>query len=79
MVTVIGAFNLDPRSANLNTECITIIHSETINAQVKAGMIEEQLPDNAWKTTQDYNPDSEAGFRKRMKVFFRRLVPKSIL
>ena len=24
--TVIGTFNLDPRSANLNTECLTIIH-----------------------------------------------------
>ena len=26
--TVIGTFNLDPRSANLNTECVTIIHSK---------------------------------------------------
>jgi len=27
-ITVIGTFNLDPRSANLNTECFTIIHSK---------------------------------------------------
>jgi len=78
-VTIIGTFNLDPRSANLNTECITIINSETINNQVKAGMIEEQLPENAWETTQNFNPDGEAGFKKRMKVFFRRVVPRSIL
>lgn len=30
MKKVIGTFNLDPRSANLNTECITVIFSENI-------------------------------------------------
>lgn len=29
-ITVIGTFNLDPRSANLNTECVTIIRSKQI-------------------------------------------------
>ncbi len=77
--TVIGTFNMDPRSANLNTECITVINSPLITAQVKAGMIAEQLPENAWGTTQDYNPDKEAGFGKRMKVKLRRLVPSSVL
>ena len=26
-ITVIGTFNLDPRSANLNTECIVVVKS----------------------------------------------------
>jgi len=78
-ITMIGTFNLDPRSANLNTECITIINSERITAQVKAGMIAEQQPENAWQTTLDYNPDEEAGFKKRFKVLIRRVVPSSIL
>ena len=77
--TVIGTFNLDPRSAHLNTECITIINSSAITSQVKAGMIAEQLPENAWRTTPDYNPDKEAGLSKRMKVKLRRLIPSSIL
>mgnify|MGYP001128590663 CR=1 FL=1 len=30
-ITVIGTFNLDPRSANLNTECIVILNSKEIS------------------------------------------------
>ena len=48
-VSVIGTFNLDPRSANLNTECITIIHSKEISAGVLMGMEEEFKPENSWE------------------------------
>lgn len=78
-ISVIGTFNLDPRSANLNTECITIIHDERINSDLKKMMIKENLPENAWKVTKDYNPDSEAGFSKRMKAWTRKILPTSIL
>ena len=57
-ITVIGTFNLDPRSANLNTECVTIIHSETITKDVQLEMEEELKPKNAWETTLIFNPDS---------------------
>ena len=77
--TVIGTFNLDPRSAHLNTECITIIRSEAITTAVKETMIQELLPENAWETTLDFNPDSEGGWKKRWKIFVRRIVPSSIL
>lgn len=77
--TVIGTFNLDPRSANLNTECLTVIPSETIAASVLAGMEVGLQPENAWETTVGFNPDSEAAFRKRFKAWTRGLVPKSIL
>ncbi|MBI3235454.1 MAG: phospholipase D family protein, partial [Bacteroidetes bacterium] len=40
-VTVIGTFNLDPRSANLNTECFAMIYSTKIANGVLAGMEEE--------------------------------------
>ena len=40
-ITVIGTFNLDPRSANLNTECIVIIPSEKIASGVLMGMEKE--------------------------------------
>lgn len=76
---VIGTFNLDPRSANLNTECITIIHSAPIAGWVRAGMEEEFKPENAWETTMDSNPDSYASDKKYAKMLSRRVVPKSIL
>lgn len=78
-VSVIGTFNLDPRSANLNTECIAIIHDQRVNSDLKEIMKQELLPENAWKVTKDFNPDKEAGFSKRMKVLTRKLIPTSVL
>jgi phosphatidylserine/phosphatidylglycerophosphate/cardiolipin synthase-like enzyme len=78
-ITVIGTFNLDPRSANLNTECVTVIHSEKIASGVLNGMNEEFKPENSWETTLDSNPDHEAGLLKRMNTYTRKVVPKKIL
>jgi putative cardiolipin synthase len=78
-VTVIGTFNLDPRSANLNTECVTIIESDAIAAGVLAGMETEFRPENAWETTAEANPDAHAGPWKRLKAWTRRVVPKRLL
>jgi phosphatidylserine/phosphatidylglycerophosphate/cardiolipin synthase-like enzyme len=77
--TVIGTFNLDPRSANLNTECITIIESEEIARGVLQGMELEFGKDNAWETTMDFNPDQFAPKGKRIKSWTRKAVPKGIL
>lgn len=78
-VTVIGTFNVDPRSANLNTESIAIIPSEEISRNVKKGMLEEMKPENAWKVSPNWNPDGQASLFKRMKVKLRRVIPKEIL
>jgi phosphatidylserine/phosphatidylglycerophosphate/cardiolipin synthase-like enzyme len=78
-ITVIGTFNLDPRSANLNTECITIIHSEEVSSRVLEGMEIEFLPENSWETTVDFNPDDFAGNAKQFKSWTRKIVPKGIL
>ncbi len=77
--TVIGTFNLDPRSANLNTECIVIIPSKKIACKVLQGMNEEFESDNSWETTNNYNPDSEVKNIKRIKSWTRKIVPKGIL
>ena len=77
--TVIGTFNLDPRSANLNTECITIINSKEITKFVLEGMEEEFKPENSWHITLDYNPDSEVSNYKRLKTWTRKILPKDIL
>jgi phosphatidylserine/phosphatidylglycerophosphate/cardiolipin synthase-like enzyme len=78
-ITVIGTFNLDPRSANLNTESITVIPSKEISMDVKAGMLEEMQPENAWQTTLEWNPDGEESILKQLGVKLRRIVPKNIL
>ncbi|MDO6811913.1 phospholipase D family protein [Tenacibaculum soleae] len=77
--TVIGTFNLDPRSANLNTECIVIVNSEKVSKSILKGMEEEFKPENSWETTLKYNPDSEVSNYKRIKTWTRKIIPKNIL
>ena len=77
--TVIGTFNLDPRSANLNTECIVILTSAKISEGVLNEMEEEFQPENSWETTIDFNPDSEVDRMKRLKTWTRKVIPKEIL
>jgi putative cardiolipin synthase len=78
-ITVIGTFNLDPRSANLNTECVAIIRSEKIAQGVLRGMEVEFNPDNSWETTPTFNPDSVADRSKRAKTWSAKMIPKDIL
>ncbi|MBI2722517.1 MAG: phospholipase D family protein [Bacteroidetes bacterium] len=79
VISVIGSYNLDPRSANLNTECVAIIRSPEVSKNVLKHLNEEFLPENAWRTTLDYNPDKEASNKKRIKVASRKIIPKDIL
>lgn len=78
-ITVIGTFNLDPRSANLNTECVTVIYSSTITKEVLTGMEEELKPENCWETTVRFNPDSKASLKKNIKLMPMKIIPKGIL
>jgi phosphatidylserine/phosphatidylglycerophosphate/cardiolipin synthase-like enzyme len=78
-IAVIGTFNLDPRSANLNTECFAVIRDARIAQGVKRAMDVDAQPENAWHTTAAFNPDGEVSVRKRIKVWSRRLVPKAVL
>lgn len=77
--TVIGTFNLDPRSANLNTECIMIIKSNKVSEEVLKLINEEFKPENAWETTLKFNPDSKVKKLKRIKSWTRKILPKNIL
>ena len=78
-IAVIGTFNLDPRSANLNTECIAVVYDSTIAGNLHTAMLEDMKPENAWHTTLEFNPDGEAGWWKRFSIWLRGIVPKSIL
>ncbi len=78
-IVVVGSFNLDPRSANLNTEVLIVLHSEEM-AQYLLHQIEREMrPENAWQTTLEENPDSQAPFGKRLRLFFSRWIPASVL
>ena len=76
---VIGTFNLDPRSANLNTECVALMESPAMAAQVEELMLRELAPENAWHTTADWNPDGQAGWDKRVRCWLRGVVPAAVL
>jgi cardiolipin synthase C len=76
---VVGTFNLDPRSANLNTECIAVLKDKAIAQGILENMETDYLPENSWKITSSFNPDSKVDLKKRMKVKLRRVVPKSVL
>jgi cardiolipin synthase C len=58
----VGSFNLDPRSASLNTEMGLIIHIPKL-ARTTAQALEEQLPQNAYrlKLVPDSGPCKESG------------------
>ncbi|MDF2154068.1 phospholipase D family protein [Vibrio sp. CAU 1672] len=78
-ITVVGTYNFDPRSANLNTESFAIIHSPDITRHVKASMLTEMAPENAWRITKDFNPDNKVSMPKQIGVKLHRVVPKNIL
>jgi len=71
----IGTFNLDPRSANLNTEVGVLVRNRELARQLTASIERDIDPANSWRTTGFYNPDPEVGFGKRVRVWFSSLLP----
>ena len=71
----IGTFNLDPRSANLNTEVGVLGENEELARQLRASIERDIKPENSWHTTAGFNPDREAGRGKRLQVWFNKLLP----
>ena len=53
----VGSFNLDPRSANINTEMGLYVESPELARQVIAYMDEGVLPYNAYRVTLDEGGD----------------------
>jgi phosphatidylserine/phosphatidylglycerophosphate/cardiolipin synthase-like enzyme len=76
---IVGTYNLDPRSADLNTECIAVVRSREFVNKIMKYIDLEFDSENSWHVTKDFNPDEKAGWRKRLKVWSRRGVPKSFL
>ncbi len=70
----VGTFNLDPRSANLNTEVGVLVENQKLAGQVEQSILTDMLPENSWETTLA-NPDRHAPFYKRVKIWFWGLFP----
>lgn len=70
----VGTFNLDPRSAHLNTEVGVIVENEKIAGQVEQSIVNDMSPENSWSAGED-DPDQYSSLMKRIKVFFWQLLP----
>ncbi|MFM7023739.1 MAG: phospholipase D family protein [Flavobacteriales bacterium] len=78
-ISVVGTFNLDPRSSNLNTECLVIVRSSVLGEKLYQTLLRDVAKENAWEITPFFNPDSTCGTMKQLKTKLRAVVPKSIL
>ena len=78
-IAVVGSFNLDPRSANLNTESITVMYSDAVAQHLLGRMENEMKPENAWQRTESFRPETEASLLKRLKVVVASIAPILLL
>ena len=70
----IGSFNLDPRSANLNTEVGVFIDNPGLARQVDAGIHRDMQPGNSWNARSE-DPDEYAPLGKRIRLSVIKLLP----
>ncbi|MEK7746631.1 MAG: phospholipase D family protein, partial [Elusimicrobiota bacterium] len=68
----IGTFNLDPRSAHLNTEAGILVDSPRLAVEVERAIEVEMSPGNAWPAG---TADGQAPWGHRIKAFLYRLLP----
>lgn len=71
----IGTFNLDPRSANLNTEVGMLADNTELARQLTESIELDIDPSNSWQTTPDFNPDASVGSMKRVRLWFNSILP----
>lgn len=70
----IGTFNLDPRSANLNTEVGVLVDSPAVASQVEAAILRDMAPDNSWDPSVE-DPDKHASAAKRRDLILWKALP----
>jgi putative cardiolipin synthase len=71
----IGTFNVDPRSAHLNTEVGLFMDSAPLAAELAASIERDMHAENSWQATRAFNPDTKVPFAKRAHAGFYRLLP----
>lgn len=73
-ILFVGTFNLDPRSANLNTEVGVIIKNKALAEKLEKAIEKDMAPGNSWNSRVDA-PDRFAPRSKRIKAAFWKLLP----
>ena len=74
-IVFIGTFNLDPRSANLNTEVGILVDNRDLARQLTTSIECDIRPENSWHTTDEFNPDSKVGYGKQVRAWMNRMLP----
>ena len=70
----VGTFNLDPRSANLNTEVGILLHNPQLAGRVETSIERDMLPENSWNPAKD-DPDRFAPLAKRNQLKVWKALP----
>lgn len=70
----VGTFNLDPRSANLNTEVGVLVRGRALAGRVEAAVERDMLPENSWSAASGEG-DAGAPLKKRLHLLLLRLLP----
>lgn len=70
----IGTFNLDPRSANLNTEVGILVTNRALATEVEQAIAIDMAAGNSWQPTL-IDTDQQAPWDKRLKVKLLKLLP----
>ncbi len=71
----IGTFNLDPRSANLNTEVGVLVTNARLGEQLAQSIETDMHEDNSWAISEDSTQDQNVPFGKRFKLGLFKLLP----
>jgi len=70
----IGTFNLDPRSAHLNTEVGVLLDNAQVAAQVEQAIERDMAPENSWDPSRE-DPDAHASSAKRRQLLLWKALP----
>jgi cardiolipin synthase C len=73
-ILVVGTYNLDPRSQNLNTEAAVIMPSTKLALEAAQAIEDDMLPDNSWDAASGEG-DRALSWGQRFKLWLWRLVP----
>lgn len=70
----VGTFNLDPRSANLNTEVGALIRNAQLAQQVERAIEKDMAPGSSWNPARE-NADAFASMEKRRQLKYWKTLP----
>ncbi len=70
----IGTFNLDPRSANLNTEVGVLVRNRILAKRVEDSILRDMLPENSWDAA-GREGDAGVPLKKRLRLRLLRALP----